>query len=157
MVKRVGIPTLPKYLRGLKIEKTAMPSITKKMEPYAITGFSPLGMTNLDLWLDGNDPTTMYNASNGGANVVDGGFIYRWQDKSGNANHVWPVLGINNYSAPQYKAGVTNGLGIVTMSNTVMSNQQQAPYPLDVYMVVTHCNYNNLGISGISNKNENLF
>jgi hypothetical protein len=157
MVKRVGTPTSPKYLRELKIEKTAMPSITKKMEPYNITGFSPLGMTNLDLWLDGNDPTTMYNASTGGANVVDGGFIYRWQDKSGNANHVWPVLGVNNYSAPQYKAGVTNGLGIVTMSNTVMSNQRQAPYPLDVYMVVTHCNYNNLNISGISNKNENLF
>ena len=130
-----------------------MPSFTKLRFP----DFTASSVTGLDLWLDGNDPTTMYNASNAGANITDGGFIYRWEDKSGNANHVWPLLGIGSFTQPQYKAGVTNGLGIVTMSNTVLSNQRQAPYPVDVYMVVTHCNYNNLGISGVSNRNENLF
>ena len=93
MVKRVGTPILPEYLRILKIEKIVMPAITKIMELYNITGFSPLGMTGLDLWLDGNDPTTMYNASNGGANVSHDGLIYRWEDKSGNANHVYTTTG----------------------------------------------------------------
>ena len=133
-----------------------MPSITKKMEPYNITGFSPYNMTNLDLWLDGNDPTTMYNASNGGANVTNGGFIYRWQDKSPKANHVYTMTG-GTLSQPQYYANLTNNLGGVTFSNSVLTNLVQAPYPVDVYMVLSLCNYNNIGISGISNKNLNVF
>ena len=126
------------------------------MEPYNITGFSPYNMTNLDLWLDGNDPTTMYNASNGGANVTNGGFIYRWQDKSPKANHVYTMTG-GTLSQPQYYANLTNNLGGVTFSNSVLTNLVQAPYPVDVYMVLSLCNYNNIGISGISNKNLNVF
>ena len=156
MVKRVGIRTSPEYLRILKIEKTAMPTITKKMEPYNITGFSPYNMTNLDLWLDGYDPTTMFNASNGGANVSHGGFIFRWQDKSPKANHVYTMSG-NGWSQPQYFANRTNNLGGVTFSNSVLTNLVQAPYPVDVYMVISLYNNNNTGISAITNKNMNVF
>jgi hypothetical protein len=133
-----------------------MPSITKKMEPYNITGFSPYNMTNLDLWLDGNDPTTMFNASNGGANVTNGGFIFRWQDKSPKANHVYTMTG-GSLSQPQYYANLTNNLGGLTFSNSVLTNLVQAPYPVDVYMVLSLCNYNNIGISAITNANLNVF
>jgi len=155
MVKRVGTPILPEYLRILKIEKTAMPSITKRMEPYNITGFSPLGMTGLDLWLDGNDPTTMYNASNGGANVTNNGFVWRWEDKSGNANHVYTTTG-GSLSQPQYYANLTNYKGGLTFSNSVLTNLVQAPYPVDMYMVLSLCNYNNIGISALTNANMNV-
>lgn len=133
-----------------------MPTITKKMDPYNITGFSPYNMTNLDLWLDGNDPTTMFNASNGGANVSHGGFIFRWQDKSPNANHVYTMTG-GTRSQPQYFANRTNNLGGVTFSNSVLTNLVQAPYPVDVYMVVSLYNNNNTGISAITNRNMNVF
>ena len=155
MVKRVGTPILPEYLRILKIEKIVMPAITKRMEPYNITGFSPLGMTGLDLWLDGNDPTTMYNASNGGANVTNNGFIWRWEDKSGNANHVYTTTG-GSLSQPQYYENLTNYKGGLTFSNSVLTNLVQAPYPVDMYMVLSLCNYNNIGISGLTNANMNV-
>ena len=157
MVKRVGTPILPKYLRILKIEKTVMPTITLKMEPYNITGFSPLGMTGLDLWLDGNDPSTMYNASNGGANVTTGNtYIYRWEDKSGNANHVYTIVGVGSLTQPQYYENLTNNKGGVTFSNSVLTNLVQAPYPVDMYMVLSLCNYNNIGISGLNRTNMNV-
>ena len=155
MVKRVGTPILPEYLRILKIEKIVMPAITKRMEPYNITGFSPLGMTGLDLWLDGNDPTTMYNASNGGANVSHDGLIYRWEDKSGNANHVYTTTG-GTLTQPQYYENLTNYKGGVTFSNSVLINLVQAPYPVDMYMVLSLCNYNNIGISGLDRTNMNV-
>jgi hypothetical protein len=157
MVKGLGTPILPKYLSRPKIEKTAMPSITKRIEPYVNPGFSPYGMTGLDLWLDGNDRNTMFSASNGGSIVTSGQIVYRWEDKSGNNNHVYPILGVNYQVGPQYSANVSNGLGLVTFSNTIMSNQRQAPYPLDVYMVLSHCNYNYSGGQGICNRNENIF
>jgi len=155
MVKRVGTPISPEYLRILKIEKTAMPTITKKMDPYNITGFSPLGMTGLDLWLDGNDPSTMFNASNGGANVTNNGFVWRWEDKSGNANHVYTTTG-GSLSQPQYYANLTNYKGGLTFSNSVLTNLVQAPYPVDMYMVLSLCNYNNINISGLTNANMNV-
>ena len=134
-----------------------MPTITLKMEPYNITGFSPLGMTGLDLWLDGNDRSTMYNASNGGANVTTGDTnIYRWEDKSGNANHVYPILGVGSLTQPQYYENLTNYKSGVTFSNTVLTNLVQAPYPVDIYMVLSLCNYNNIGISGLNRTNMNV-
>ena len=133
-----------------------MPTITKRMEPYNITGFSPRGMTGLDLWLDGNDPSTMFNASNGGANVTNNGFVWRWEDKSGNANHVYTTTG-GSLSQPQYYENLTNYKGGLTFSNSVLTNLVQAPYPVDVYMVLSLCNYNNIGISALTNANMNVF
>jgi len=133
-----------------------MTTIQKKIDPLNVPGFSPLGMTGLDLWLDGNDPSTMYNASNGGANVANGGFIYRWEDKSGNGNHVYTITG-GQLSQPQYYANLTNNLGGLTFSNSVLTNLVQAPYPVDVYMVLSLCNYNNIGISALTNANMNVF
>lgn len=158
MAKRVGIPILPEYLRILKLEKTAMPTITKKMEPYNITGFSPIDITGLDLWLDGNDPTTMFNASNGGANVSHDGYIWRWEDKSRNGNHVYTMTGVpGNFTQPQYYENLTNYKGGVTFSNSVLTNLVQAPYPVDVYIVLSLCNYNNVSISALTRTNMNVF
>lgn len=39
------------------------------------------------LWLDGADQKTMYDATTGGSLVASGGSISRWEDKSGNARH----------------------------------------------------------------------
>jgi hypothetical protein len=135
-----------------------MPTITKKMEPYNITGFSPIDITGLDLWLDGNDPSTMYNASNGGANVSHNGYVWRWEDKSRNANHVYTMTGVpGNFTQPQYYENLTNYKGGLTFSNSVLTNLVQAPYPVDVYIVLSLCNYNNIGISGLTRTNMNVF
>lgn len=52
------------------------------------THFSPLDIAGLELWLDGSDASTMYDATSGGSLVADGGAVARWEDKSGNGNHV---------------------------------------------------------------------
>jgi hypothetical protein len=43
--------------------------------------------TGLQLWLDGADVSTMYDATSGGSLVTNLGAIARWQDKSGNSRH----------------------------------------------------------------------
>lgn len=46
-----------------------------------------LTSSQMMLWLDGNDASTMFDAVSGGSLVADGAAIARWQDKSGNSNH----------------------------------------------------------------------
>lgn len=49
------------------------------------TAFSPSSVSNLHLWLDASDATTLYNATSGGSLVSVDGDVARWADKSGNA------------------------------------------------------------------------
>jgi len=48
----------------------------------------PKTISNLSLWLDGNDTSTLFDSDTGGNQVVDDGTaVGRWQDKSGNNYH----------------------------------------------------------------------
>lgn len=46
-----------------------------------------LSSSDMSLWLDGSDATTLFDAVSGGSAVAENGAIARWQDKSGNNNH----------------------------------------------------------------------
>lgn len=52
-------------------------------------GMTPVSLGSaLSLWLDSNDPATLYDSNSGGSLVSnDGAAIGRWQDKSGNGRH----------------------------------------------------------------------
>jgi hypothetical protein len=76
----------------------------------SVFNFSPTAISGLQIWLDGNDASTLYDAASGGNLVsVDGG-IARWQDKSGNNYHFTKPSDSNS---PVRKSSVQNGLGSV--------------------------------------------
>jgi hypothetical protein len=54
---------------------------------YAFKAFSPTDVAGLEIWLDGNDANTLYDATSGGSLTASGGDVKRWEDKSGNGRH----------------------------------------------------------------------
>jgi hypothetical protein len=50
-------------------------------------GFSPTSISNLEVWLDASDTSTLYDATTGGNLVTNGNIVRRIQDKSGNGRH----------------------------------------------------------------------
>ena len=55
--------------------------------PLSSGDFVPTVLAGLQLWLDGSDSSTLYDATSGGSLVAADGAVARWEDKSGNARH----------------------------------------------------------------------
>jgi hypothetical protein len=69
-----------------------MPLSPRTLRPQAsasagVSFVNPTSLSGLVLWLDADDPATMYDATTGGSQVALEGTIARWQDKSGQNNH----------------------------------------------------------------------
>lgn len=74
--------------------------------------------SGLQLWLDGSDRMTMYDATSGGSTVSVDGTVARWEDKSGNARHfTQSTSGLR----PFRRSAVKNGLGAVGFANDLMT------------------------------------
>jgi hypothetical protein len=71
---------------------------------------SPTELAGCALWLDGDDATSMFDATSGGSQVAAGGAVARWQDKSGNGRH-----GVQSTSGnrPSLQVEVQNGRSVV--------------------------------------------
>ena len=75
-------------------------------EKYALRagegGTSPFrNDSNLKLWLDASDSSTIFDATAGGSNnLVDGASIARWEDKSG---QVSPIVAHQNHVFPKWE------------------------------------------------------
>lgn len=63
------------------------PMSPRLLRPRA-TGFSPKQIANLSAWWDASDSATLFDATSGGSLVAANGTVARWEDKSGNANHL---------------------------------------------------------------------
>jgi hypothetical protein len=68
---------------------------------------SPLDVASVAFWLDASDASTLYDATTGGSLVTAGNTVARWEDKSGNANHVTQSTANNR---PTRLAADLNGL-----------------------------------------------
>ena len=78
----------------------------------------PRTIDGLQLWLDGNDSGTLFDATSGGSLVAADGAVARWEDKSGNARHFTQATsGVQ----PLRKTGVKGGLAAVAFTNDWMS------------------------------------
>lgn len=80
---------------------------------------SPAAISGLQLWIDGSDPSTMYDATTGGSLVAADGTIARWEDKSGNARHFTQS---SSTIRPVRKTSVKNGLNAVAFTNDWMGS-----------------------------------
>ena len=69
--------------------------------------FNPLSLSPA-LWLDFSDQSTLFDATSGGSNVVDGGAIARVEDKSGNGHSTIQSV-LNDRLI--YRAAAQNGRG----------------------------------------------
>lgn len=65
------------------------------------------------LWLDAADSSTLFDATSGGSTPANGGFVRRWQDKSGNLRHVTEAI-----VAPTRQTSVQNSKDVVRFSGS---------------------------------------
>lgn len=68
--------------------------------------FSPDTVSGLQLWLDADDPSTLFDATSGGSLVAADGAVARWEDKSGNGRHFTQAT---SGSRPLRKTSQQNG------------------------------------------------
>jgi hypothetical protein len=93
--------------------------------------FTPASLPGLNLWLDASDASTLYDATTGGSLVAANGEVARWEDKSGQSNHVTqsssslrPILKsaqINSLDAIQFDGSND----ILTTNATVTGSQSR--------------------------------
>jgi hypothetical protein len=74
--------------------------------------------TGLQLWLDGADVFTMYDATSGGNLVTNLGSIARWQDKSGNSRHATQAT---SGSRPTRVDNAKNGRTVTRYNNSKLT------------------------------------
>ena len=75
---------------------------------------SPGELNGLQLWMDGADSTTMYDATTGGSLVAANGAVARWEDKSGNSRHATQATA---GFRPVRKTAQQNGLGALEFAS----------------------------------------
>ena len=82
------------------------------INPYrfaAASTFVPTDISGLQLWLDAT--VGLYDATTGGSEVTtDGSAVARWEDQSGNGNHVTQATAGNR---PDLKTAIQNGNNVV--------------------------------------------
>lgn len=80
----------------------------------------PRTVPGLQLWLDANDNTTLFNSNVGGSRVTSsGGAIGRWEDKSGNNRH---ALQSNAAVRPTLSVGTQNNFNCIRFDSTYFSS-----------------------------------
>lgn len=79
------------------------------------SSFTPASVTGLQLWLDGSDASTLYDATSGGSLVAADGAVARWEDKSGNARHFTQS---SSGSRPLRKTSQQNGKDTLLFDGT---------------------------------------
>lgn len=72
--------------------------------------FTPASVSGLQGWWDARDATNLYDATSGGSQVVSGGTVARWADKSGNNRHLTQSTSGNR---PTLIANGKNGLPVL--------------------------------------------
>lgn len=78
--------------------------------------FGPLSLPSLDLWLDGAEAGTFYDATSGGSLAAADGQVARWEDKSGNARHATQATGANR---PLRRVASVNGREALEFNGSV--------------------------------------
>ena len=106
-----------------------------------VVPFTPTVISGIYIWLDGSDP-------NGNGNKpVNNSVVNTWYDKSGFSNNM-----TSKRSNTTYISNSFNGLGTMYFNmDWFQSVSANAPYPIDVYVIVKLNNYEpNTDIVGLS-------
>jgi photosystem II stability/assembly factor-like uncharacterized protein len=107
---------------------------------YGVSSFNPTSIPGLQLWMDGDDQTTM---------TFSGSTVTQWRDKSGLANNTTGITGTPTF---------TDGSGIVFDGSSYFTLPNSAiPYGDSSYSIYVVANYSNNGIiigAGARNTNQ---
>jgi hypothetical protein len=96
--------------RGASVFENETPS-----GPWA-SEFDFTAISGCKLWLDSTDSSTLYDAVSGGSLTGSGGYVRRWQDKSGNGNHA-----TENTSPPTRVVGGLNSLDVLLFNSQLLT------------------------------------
>ena len=87
--------------------------------PVAQAQWTPASLPSSELknWYDASDTNTLWQDAGGTIHVTaNGQTVLRWNDKSGNGNH------LTSSSGPAYTTGVMNSLPVVRFNGNLMAN-----------------------------------
>ena len=101
------------------------------------TAFSPKKIAGLNLWLDAQDGSTMFDADTGGSPVAADGGVGRWVDKSGTSRSVVQSIANNR---PLLKTGIINGKSVLRFdgSNDILipaASGSDFDFPYSLFVV----------------------
>lgn len=88
--------------------------------------FNPSDISNLALWVDADDASTLYQSSGGSLAAADGDVVGAWLDKSGNGRHMTQATAANK---PVLKKNQINGKQVVRGDGVNDRLQQLAVAP----------------------------
>lgn len=103
----LGVQKTPAQVFGVGLWSLRAQGIYSQSSNWPFPEINPDGIASLALWLDASDASTLYDATTGGSLVTAGNTVARWEDKSGNANHVTQSTANNR---PTRLAADLNGL-----------------------------------------------
>jgi hypothetical protein len=120
------------------------------INPYRFGVFDPSSVSGLKLWLDAT--RGLFDATTGGSAVTtDGTSVARWEDQSGNGNHVTQAT---SGQRPELKTSIQNGRDVIRFvaanldflraSSTVISGTTGRT----IFMVVKATSTGQVGIAG---------
>ena len=122
------------------------------------SNFTQGSIDGLYLWLDGADSSTLFSNTEGTTPATIGGTVARWNDKSGNGNHLTVAVGPTRSATPNNPVGADimfNGTTQYIRSNSVTSPGTAA---LSVFILVRNSSSNSGGsgriIAGITSGPE---
>lgn len=105
---------------------------------YAFLGnWNPSRISNLQLWLDASDPSTLLQSSGGSLASADGDPVGQWLDKSGNLRHAVQSSGTNK---PALKLSVKNGKSVLRfdgVNDSLNISTISIAQPFHVFFVCT--------------------
>lgn len=85
------------------------------LDTRMVIPFLPSDIIDLQLWLDANDPATLFQDAAKTISAGDGDVVGAWADKSGNGND---VVQTTTSKKPSYQLDVQNGLPVVRFAGT---------------------------------------
>ncbi len=96
--------------------------------------WDPLRISDLQLWLDSSDSTTLYQSAGGSIASADGDPVGQWQDKSGNSRHATQSDGTKR---PALKISVKNSRNSLLFDgvNDQLNISTLTVNPFDIFMV----------------------
>lgn len=110
-------------------------SILQRDQSWPLVYRSAADGPNLVFWLDASDNTTLFDATTGGSNVAASGAVARWEDKSGNANHVTQSTANNRPTLLAADLNSLDGLDFDGTNDSLGTSTAVANAPLTVFVV----------------------
>jgi hypothetical protein len=131
----LGVQKTPTQTLGVGLWSLQAQGIYAQSDNWSDPATTPLDIASVQLWLDASDASTLYDATTGGSLVTAGNTVARWEDKSGNANHVTQSTANNRPTRLAADLNGLDGLDFDGTNDSLATATAVGNAPLTVFVV----------------------